>query len=56
MSAESKMARNALVTGAARRIGRAIALRLAGEGFGLALHSSLRSAPNCAPKGAALVW
>ena len=46
MSAESKMARNALVTGAARRIGRAIALRLAGEGFGLALHSSLRSAPE----------
>lgn len=44
MSAESTAAKNALVTGAARRIGRAIALRLAGEGYGLALHSSLRSA------------
>jgi NAD(P)-dependent dehydrogenase (short-subunit alcohol dehydrogenase family) len=46
MGAESKQAGNALVTGAARRIGRAIALRLAGEGYGLALHSSLRSAPE----------
>ena len=43
---DSGYARTALVTGAARRIGRAIALRLAGEGFGLALHSSLRSAPE----------
>jgi NAD(P)-dependent dehydrogenase (short-subunit alcohol dehydrogenase family) len=33
----------ALVTGAARRIGRAIALRLAAEGHPLALHASLRS-------------
>lgn len=36
--------RNALVTGAARRIGRALALALAGEGFGVALHASARSA------------
>ncbi|MEY3552123.1 MAG: hypothetical protein RL735_471 [Pseudomonadota bacterium] len=38
------MERNALVTGAARRIGEAIALALAGEGFGVALHASARSA------------
>lgn len=36
--------RNALITGAARRIGRAVAERLAREGFGLALHASRRSA------------
>ena len=35
--------RTALITGAARRIGRAIAQRLAGEGWALALHSSERS-------------
>lgn len=46
MSGDFHQAGNALVTGAARRIGRAIALRLAGEGHGLALHSSLRSAPE----------
>lgn len=46
MSVEQTTAKNALVTGAARRIGRAIALRLAGEGYGLALHSSVRSAPE----------
>ncbi|MDB5650363.1 MAG: short-chain dehydrogenase/reductase [Hyphomicrobiales bacterium] len=37
--------RNALITGAARRIGRAVAERLAAEGYGLALHASERSAP-----------
>lgn len=36
----------ALVTGAARRIGRAIAHRLAADGFLLALHCSARSAPE----------
>ena len=46
MSQELQGIRNALVTGAARRIGRAIALRLAGEGYGLALHSSVRSASD----------
>ena len=46
MSGNSQSARNALVTGAARRIGGAIALRLAGEGYGLVLHSSQRSAPE----------
>ena len=35
-----KGGRNALVTGAARRIGGAIALRLAADGFGIALHTS----------------
>jgi NAD(P)-dependent dehydrogenase (short-subunit alcohol dehydrogenase family) len=35
--------RIALVTGAARRIGRAIALRLARDGYRLALHASARS-------------
>ena len=44
MSGELQSARNALVTGAARRIGRTIALRLADEGYGLVLHSSQRSA------------
>jgi NAD(P)-dependent dehydrogenase (short-subunit alcohol dehydrogenase family) len=38
--------RNVLVTGAARRIGGAIAQRLAAQGFGVALHSSARSAPD----------
>ena len=33
----------ALVTGAARRVGRALALRLAAEGFAVALHASARS-------------
>ncbi len=33
----------ALVTGGAKRIGRAISMRLAREGFALALHSSERS-------------
>ena len=46
MSGELESARNALVTGAARRIGGAIALRLASEGYGLVLHSSRRSAPE----------
>ncbi|MDB5543868.1 MAG: short-chain dehydrogenase/reductase [Hyphomicrobiales bacterium] len=41
-----KGGRNALVTGAARRIGGAIALRLAADGFGVALHTSARSAPE----------
>lgn len=38
-----RAARSALVTGAARRIGRAICERLADEGWNLALHSSTRS-------------
>ncbi|MDP2355661.1 MAG: short-chain dehydrogenase, partial [Beijerinckiaceae bacterium] len=33
----------ALVTGGGKRIGRAISMRLAREGFSLALHSSERS-------------
>lgn len=37
------MSEAALVTGAARRIGRAISMRLASEGFALALHASPRS-------------
>jgi NAD(P)-dependent dehydrogenase (short-subunit alcohol dehydrogenase family) len=41
-----KGGRNALVTGAARRIGGAIAMRLAADGFGIALHTSARSAPE----------
>lgn len=35
---EARLPRVALVTGAARRIGRVLALRLAGEGFDLAVH------------------
>ncbi|MDB5642961.1 MAG: short chain dehydrogenase [Hyphomicrobiales bacterium] len=38
--------RNVLVTGAARRIGGAVAQRLAQEGYGVALHTSARSAPD----------
>lgn len=37
--------RRALITGAARRIGRAVAERLAGDGYALALHASQRSEP-----------
>ncbi len=37
------MSEAALVTGAVRRIGRAISMRLAREGFALALHASVRS-------------
>jgi NAD(P)-dependent dehydrogenase (short-subunit alcohol dehydrogenase family) len=37
---------NVLVTGAARRIGGAIAQRLAADGYGVALHTSARSAPE----------
>lgn len=37
---------NVLVTGAARRIGGAIAQRLAADGYGVALHTSVRSAPE----------
>lgn len=40
------MTRSAVVTGAGRRIGRAIALRLAREGWRLALHGTERSRPD----------
>lgn len=46
--------RNALITGAARRIGRAVAERLAAEGYGLALHASQRSAPAAEELAAAI--
>ncbi len=46
--------RNALVTGAARRIGRAVALRLVAGGFGVALHASARSAPEAEALAAAI--
>jgi NAD(P)-dependent dehydrogenase (short-subunit alcohol dehydrogenase family) len=44
MEPKKGSAPNALVTGAPRRIGRAVALRLAGAGYGVALHASPRSA------------
>lgn len=44
MQVRNREGRNALITGAARRIGRAVAERLAAEGYGLALHASPRSA------------
>jgi len=47
--------RNVLVTGAARRIGGAIAQRLAAEGFGVALHTSARSVPDAQALAQAIV-
>src|SRR4051794_36258807 len=45
----------ALITGAARRIGRAIALRLSSEGFPVALHASARSGEEAASLAAEIV-
>ena len=45
----------ALVTGASRRVGRALALRLARQGFALALHSSLRSQAEAQATAAAIL-
>ncbi|MFT4099356.1 MAG: SDR family NAD(P)-dependent oxidoreductase, partial [Rhodoblastus sp.] len=44
-----------LVTGAARRIGRAIAERLAREGHAVAVHSSARSMPEAEALAAHIV-
>ena len=53
---ESAPIKAALVTGAAKRLGRAIALRLAAEGWDVALHchSSLTEAEATATVGARL--
>ncbi len=53
MASQQQM-RTALVTGAARRIGRAIAERLAAEGYGVALHASERSADEARALAASL--
>ncbi|MFV0282035.1 MAG: SDR family oxidoreductase [Rhodoblastus sp.] len=44
-----------LVTGAARRIGRAVVERLARDGFGVAIHASARSLPEAADLAAEIV-
>lgn len=44
--------RRALVTGAARRIGRALALRLAAEGFNVAIHCRVEDADALATRAA----
>lgn len=54
MASEMGSSRNILVTGAVRRIGRAVSQRLARAGYGLALHASARSAEEAQDFAASL--